>query len=327
MTEDFDFLFAKSKLPSGIINLGIGENNILREAVVEAYNLKNLSLENLPHIFEYAPPYGYEPLIKILEQIYGGKIIVGSGAKHCLSAAFYAMNAVGKNKIHVVRPFWASIPSLVAREGLEYSESINDCDCQLIVAPGNPDGSFNLSTIANVPVIHDAAYYTGSYVPKEIYLKQIGDIQIYSMSKMFGLSGARIGWVHTYNEEYYTHMTKFIEATTAGISTISQSLLLDILNKDCNNPELRISYEDYVFKYLNINRKYLLENLNTNKFTIIDKNQYGMFAWLKSDVSNFTESGVNVMPGEPFGKPGYIRMNLAVSMELIIKAVNKMNKI
>src|ERR1700748_3612025 len=132
MSEDYDFLFAKSKLDSSVIDLSIGENNILREAVVEAYGLHNLDLSKLPHIFEYAPPYGYDLLVEELEDIYPGKVVIFQSAKHALAGSFYAMKAIGKKKIHIKSPFFASIPSLITRENLTYSHDPKDCDSQLL---------------------------------------------------------------------------------------------------------------------------------------------------------------------------------------------------
>jgi aspartate/methionine/tyrosine aminotransferase len=339
MAEDYDFLFAKSKLPSGFVDLSIGENHLLRKAVIETYDLKSLDLSNLPNIFEYASPYGYDPLIEELEDIYPGKVVIGSGAKHLLSAAFYAMRVTGRNKIHIQKPWWSSIPSLISRENLQYSEFINGCDAQLIVAPNNPNGSFNNNPNGNfnligfgddIPVIHDGAYYTHSYLSRDIYLNTVGDIQIFSVSKMYGLSGTRLGIGVCHNPIYYEHMTKFIEATTAGISTMSQAVLLHIVSQRYKKASDIIEYEDYVRHYLSNNRKYLLNHLNPKIFGVDSedqKHQIGMFAWVKSETQDFTSVGVNVIGGVPFGDPSKIRINLAVEFKDIVKAVNRMNSI
>lgn len=329
MTQDFDYLFAKSKLPEGIINLGIGENHILREAVLEAYNLKNVSFENLPNIWEYAPPYGYEPLVERLEAIYDSKVVVTCGAKHALSAAFYAMYQTGKVNIKYQVPYWPSIPSLIARENLKTTAVRELIDFELIVAPGNPTGFSLHRHYIEKPVIHDAAYYTHSYLPQDYKLEKFGDLQIYSMAKMFGLSGCRIGWIVVNNPEYYDHLMKFVEATTAGISTPSQRVLMHVLDWDANNPELRKEYEKYVYTAISNNRKYLYENLNKKYFRFYtdckDIVNTGMFAWVESKIQDFNLAGVNVMGGAAFGDPEFIRINLAISLDKIVKAVNKMN--
>lgn len=328
MIQDFDFLFAKSKLDSSVIDLSIGENNILREAVVEAYGLKNLSLENLPHIFEYAPPYGYEQLVEELEDTYKSKIIITTGAKMGLAGCFYAMKMSGYNKIHLKTPFWPSLPSLITREGLEYSHFIDECDCSLIVAPNNPNGEVDFNQLVDGPVIHDGAYYTKSYIQNIDVGKTFGSLQIYSMAKMYGISGARIGWICCHDMKYYNYLTKFVESITAGTSTISQALLLFLLNKEKENPNIRTECENYVFNYLENNRKYLFENLDRNRFEFPSswQLQSGMFAWIKSEIQDFNSVGVNIMPGKPFGNSEYIRINLAVKYEILTQAIDKINK-
>lgn len=330
MTKDYDFLFAKSKLSKDVINLGIGENNILREAVIETYGLNNLNLTKFSNIFEYAPPYGYDALVEELEDLYPGKVVIFQSAKHALSGAFHTLKAVGKNKIHLQNPYWASFPSLITREGLEYSHDYTGCDSQLLVSPNNPDGTFISDIMPGIPSIHDAAYYTHSYISRDFYLKTLGNIQIFSVAKMYGLSGIRLGFavVNDCSEQgriYYDHLVKFVEATTAGVSTMSQAVLLHILNQRYTKSKEIIEYEDYVRKHLNHNRLYCMENLNNNKFEIGSTDQIGMFLWLKSEKENFLDVGVNLMPGKAFGKEGHVRMNLAVTTDKIIKAVEKMN--
>lgn len=330
MAEDYDFLFAKSKLPFDTIDLGIGENFILQKAVVEAYDLKNISFD-LPHIFEYAPPNGYGPLVEKLESMYGGKIVVTQSAKHALSCCFYALKASGRNKIHFKSPYWPSIPALITREGLDYSHLIDDCDSELVVSPNNPDGhSSFISSIENVPVIHDAAYYTHSYLSDQYGLSSFGDMQIFSVAKMYGLSGIRLGFILVNNDKYYDYLTKFVEATTAGVSTASQRILLKILDQEEKDPQIRVEYENSVRAQLHENRNYLLLNLDERKFEISthDKQfQKGMFAWIKSKYQDFSSVGVNIMGGKAFGDPDYIRINLAVQQNKIISAVRKMNYI
>lgn len=328
MTQDYDFLFAKSKLPKDTIDLGIGESHLLREAVLNAYDLKHISF-NSPNIFEYAPPYGYDPLVEMLESIYGGKIIITTGAKNALSGAFYAMKKDNREGIYYTTPYWSSIPSLISREGLNRSILRSDAGCVLTVAPNNPSGEFDLTTnIEQLPIIHDAAYYTHSYLPKEIELKKFGDIQIFSVAKMYGLSGLRLGIIRVNNEKYYDSLVKFVEATTAGVSTASQNILMKIVELEEGNPSIREDYEEYIHTAITNNRKYVISNLDPDYFAIDNTYQenIGMFAWIKSKIKDFSSAGVNVMPGDCFGDPNFFRMNLSVSLDKIIKAVNKMNK-
>jgi len=51
-----------------------------------------------------------------------------------------------------------------------------------------------------------------------------------------------------------------------------------------------------------------------------------MFAWCKKGPKfDSISAKVNVIDGEAFGKPGYVRINIAVSSDIIKNAVDRLN--
>src|ERR1019366_10800077 len=90
---------------------------------------------------------------------------------------------------------------------------VKDFDCYLAVLPNNPDNFMldynDAKNLADrykeldIPFIHDAAYYTPVHLPAFKEFGPLGDVQIYSLSKMYGISGLRIGYVVCNNTEYY----------------------------------------------------------------------------------------------------------------------------
>jgi len=326
-----DVLMARTHLPADHIDLGIGEPHQLRELVLQTFDLDELSFESLPKIWEYAPPNGYGPLVKLLEERHQAPVVMTVGAKHGIFAALHAVRQHGARSVAYRKPYWASFPFMMARAGLKSVTDGTKADANLLVMPNNPDG-FVLSEAKAatfckdvVPIIHDAAYYTESYLPDDYRLTALGDIQVFSASKMYGLSGLRLGWVVCHNPVYYDDLTSFVEATTAGISTASQRVLLAIVEAEKRNPELRKAFSREMYHHLAWAHE-KLRDLNPD--VLIPKPSVGMFGWCqKGPRFDAKRVKVNVMDGAPFGDPQMVRLSLAVTRNELTKAIDRLNRL
>lgn len=336
-----DFLMAKAHLPAGTIDLGIGEPHLLREAVIKGFKLSSISFGDLPHILEYAPPNGYGPLVSMLESRYDARVVVTTGAKQGLLASFHALKALGKKSISFRKPYWSSIPHIASRIGLDSNPVVDhhydgDSDSCLLVMPNNPDSDCMNYQVAKsfcdglsddgVGVIHDGAYYTHAYLPDDYELGPLGDMQVFSASKMYGLSGLRLGWVVCHNDAYYEHLARYVEATTSGVSTIGQVVLMNLMSKN-NDPDITRQIESSTRAKLYDAKVTVASGLDPELFEIVSKpTDPGMFAWLRTKVGIDTMSvGVNTMPGEAFGEPGMIRLSLSVEPEKLQEAIRRLN--
>jgi aspartate/methionine/tyrosine aminotransferase len=316
------------------IDLSFGEPTVVTNAL-----FKNLNRAGKPFImpsfydlldWTYQPAAGSPDLVKVLEEKYRAKVVVCNGAKQALAAAMFAFkNQVG-NKIFYDSPFYPANPSLAQSVGLTWA-SISEADSLLITSPNNPDGK-NLSNVnlldfkMQKPMIHDAAYYTPVYLPENQMDIPIGDIQVYSMSKMYGVSGLRIGYSVCHNEKYYSDMVNYVEMTTAGVSIVSQDIALSIELSFKENPDWYKQFVSDSRNAITLARKELL-NLDPEVLIVEEPESHSMFAWCKIGPKLDHQSAkVYILPGELFGKPGYMRINIAHPPEVISEAVSRLNK-
>lgn len=333
-----DILLSKPVLPAGWIDLSVGEAHIVRETLKELFSL-SLLIPPAPGMFEYPNSQGYKPLVSALEEKHQAPVIITNGAKQGLGASFYALKQLGKSKIGMRTPYWALIPPLVKLHGLEPLTSYQGSDANLLLLPNNPDGFTSSPEVVKgfvkncqargVPVIHDAAYYTPTYMPEGFPLDPIGDLQIYSISKMFGLSGLRLGYIVCRNPEFYPHLLNYMEAMTVGVSSLPQIFLHQLFkdmafDRDATQMFYRLSrarlqLAKEIFSMVKS------EVLEVDK-SVIDL--AGMFGWFKvGPKANFKRSRVNVIDGGVFGVPGYVRINLAWSETQMCDIVDRMNSV
>lgn len=333
-----DLLLAKPTLPEGWLDVSVGEPYSVRENLFKYFNLHySLSIED-SSIFEYPAPSGYKPLVSFLENRYGAPVIVTNGAKQGLAAALYALKKMGKRKVGMRTPFWALLPPLIQMQGIHYT-SYEESDCNLLVMPNNPDG-FTMSPDAvsgfvqacsndHKPLIHDAAYYSHIYLPESYPLDPIGDVQIFSMSKMLGLSGLRLGYAVCHNHIYYKFIQEYMEAMTVGVSNVSQSLLFELLTQMSENGESAEKFEKTAYRTIQKSKK-IIKQIDPEVLVVPENIEKipGMFAWLKiGEKADLKKSKVHVVEGAHFGAPGMVRMNLALDHETLQEVVDRLNSV
>ncbi len=342
-----DILLAKPVLPEGWIDLSVGESVVVRNAVLKHFNL-SLSHASLETVLDYPPPNGNKELVALLEDKYQAPVVLTNGAKQGLGAAFYCLKKRNKPSISMRCPYWALIPPLMEAHGVSsYYHTFNPMvrpwtnhDAMLYVLPNNPDGAMfspeelqlviNGQMEAGIPVIHDAVYYTHSYLPQDYPLVPIGDMQIYSVSKMYGLSGLRLGFIVCHNKDYFRDLCEYVEMMTVGVSTASQQLFIQLLQQE---KVIGNGFEIESFNNLR-KAKLLLKTVNPDvlecpddKFGYFKKfeDTPGMFAWVKlKKLDALTKAKINVISGEPFGDKRYVRMNLGVPLHVIQEVVDRL---
>lgn len=279
--------------------------------------------------WEYQPAAGKPDLVEILEDKYGARVVVCNGAKQAIAASLYSFKQSGVSNVWYDRPYYPGHPSLADSVALPWSSEENAAG-RIITSPNNPDGR-NLSNdeIAAYkvkgPMIHDGAYYSPIYLPDGQNLVPLGDIQVFSMSKMYGVSGLRIGYAVVYNEKYYQDMVNYIEMSTAGVSTASQDIArnIEVLFKE--NPSYYKQFVEESRNSIALARKELL-NLDPEVLELVQCDCNSMFGWFKAGPAlDATTAKVYVLPGELFGAPGMIRMNIAHPASVIKDAVERLN--
>jgi aspartate/methionine/tyrosine aminotransferase len=353
-----DMLLSKPVLPPGYLDTSVGEPHIVRHHLMQTFDISEYHLPQETHMWEYPPPNGHKPLVDLLERKYKAQVIITNGAKQALGACFYALKQMGKERVGMKLPYWALLPQLAKMHDMECSfadPDINftklnaqpDCkelrlpqwhDAYLLLAPNNPCGHCDspnqlIHTAKEykdkgIPFIHDAAYYTHTYLPFVHTLPPIGDVQIYSISKMLGLSGLRLGFVVCPNPEFYKLILNYMEHMTVGVSITSQMFLYSLMDRMENYPSLTGRFEGLSSLALDT-AKAIIKQVNPEILEVGDvEKTNGMFGWFKvGPKADFDKAKINVVGGELFGMPGYIRMNLAFSVDQMRDIVQRLNSV
>jgi aspartate/methionine/tyrosine aminotransferase len=331
---------SKPKLPDGWLDVSVGEPHIVRQKLMEVFDLSLYEVPQKEHFHEYPPPAGYGPLVKLLEEKHHAPIVITNGAKGALGAVFYALTQMNRWNLGMQTPYWALIPPLMKMHGLSslppppLDDEISGMDCYLSLAPNNPDGHMpdlksdsEAMKAQGIPFIHDAAYYTHTYLPSSTQLGQYGDVQIYSISKMLGLSGLRIGYAVCPNPEFYKLILQYMEAMTVGVSIVSQVFLFDLLDRMRSYPTLTERFE-WLSSNALLEAKKIISQVDP-EVLVVPKNIEsipGMFGWFKvGPKANFEKAKINLIDGSLFGSPGMIRMNLAFDTSTLNSIVERLN--
>jgi aspartate/methionine/tyrosine aminotransferase len=328
------------------IDLRIGEARDLRDITTSLYDLHNLNITMKASDWEYQS-YGYQPLVKFLEEKHSAPIVITNGANQGLHAAMYALQKKGFKNLGFRIPYWSRIPEIAKSVGLGYtpfegdllSEKKLDIDSYLLTMPNNPDGHLPPLDVVRmvsallkqqrIPLIHDAVYYTRSYLPIDRPIESLGDLQLYSASKTYGLSALRVGYMIVHNTEFYDSLNDYMELSTVGVSVPAQKLFLHILNREEQLPFLKTNFDTMTREALK-KSKTIFKTVSSENIELPDNFDRccGMFAWVKPKKQDlFKKANIEVIDGNAFGKPEYVRINLAAGSAIIAEAVRRINNV
>lgn len=343
-------LLSKPILPTDYVDLSVGESAIIRTNLFRHFpqlcspNILQLNQELTTNDMAYQEPAGYKPLVELLEAKHKAKVVIFNGAKQAIAGAFYALKQVkGAKSVGLQTTHWALLPPLAKAQGLgvvfrDPNDDVSKYMCYLLLAPNNPNNwiipykelkaLYEQFQKAGSPLVHDGAYYTHSFLPEDYELGPLGDIQIFSCSKMLGLSSARVGYAVIYNEEYYKPMVEYVEMDTVGVSIFSQKFVHSTLVEMDKLPEEAKKFEEANFSELK-EAKQIVKGVS-DKILEVPKDieeQCGMFGWIKlKDKAAFEKAKIHIVGGEHFGNKEFVRLNLAIGNDKLKKCVERLNK-
>lgn len=332
-----DILLAKANLPPDFIDCCVGEPHLIRDNLYANFDISSLTpTVSNQNIFEYTKPNGFDPLVKFLEDKHQAPVIISNGAKQCVGSLLYALKKNNRLNIGLTLPFWSLFKPLIEMHGLNLRNSIYASDSFLLVHPNNPDGFVydfnNLDSIVgtckelSIPLIHDGAYYDQVYLGESYKLSPIGDVQIFTCSKLLGLSQLRVGYSVFYNTELYKAALEYMEHFTVGVSILSQIFALNIFKEMFYNPDITSSFKNMCYADLSRNR--ILANTINPEILELKKDSMGMFLWGKyKDFNKFHEAKISVIEGTPFGMPGYVRLNMAFDERKFKEIIKRLNSV
>ena len=288
-------------------------------------------------------------------------VIVTSGAKYALFAAMFALLDLG-DEVILPCPYWVSYPEMLKMTSAKtillpgdetnnfridlqrLKDAINPKTKILILNyPNNPTGmTYSLEKLneiydivkdKNIFVISDEIYeeltYDGKKHTSFASLGQAKEftITINGFSKTFSMTGWRIGYLAA-PDSLVENISKIIDHTTSCASAISQKAALAALGDKDWKTQARDTFEK--------RRNILWEGLSKIDRLKPLKSEGTFYMFCNIGETNLTSFDfstqllqrhlVSVIPSEPFGKEGFIRLSFSTSLEQIKKGIERIKQ-
>lgn len=308
-----------------------GEPYCIREALKHYYKRKALRPIDIDSM-GYSPDAGNEKLIEYTRKfVYDSTginynyIIITHGTTGALNIALRVLAKEGRSICYTHPYYFPYYPQIIEKNGykhekglyrqhknqLKYSNTVGIVD-----SPSNPTGDLLLYSDTSNNIIWDSVYHNSVFV-NDIPVKPEHRVNCGSYSKVFGLTGARVGWIATNNEQDYKDFLAENLYENCTMSVPGQDLILDIFdNMDLENFLRSAKYR------VNNNREmfdricYLFDGQS------VPNN--GMFyaAWATPYVCRLLDKlGIKTVELDIDNKNKYLRFNLAQTNELTKKAI------
>jgi len=282
------------------------------------------------------------------------QVMASNGAKQVLFETIFSLCEAG-DEVIIPAPFWVSFPEMVKASG---AKAVVVSDKQIIKAinkktkllilnfPSNPTGKIltldYLQQIAKAVlkqpqlwVISDECYdqfYYGDQpqvslasLSQQIYKRTI---TVNSCSKSFSMTGWRLGYCAG-PVQLIEAMGRLQDHLSSNPCSISQKAATAALTKCRDFPaKMRMEFKK--------RRQAMVEGLNKIPGIKAELPDGAFYVWadiskLNKDSPAFSmrlleQDKVAVIPGEPFGGEGYIRLSFATSMANIIEGIKRIKK-
>lgn len=212
---------------------------------------------NSNEIQVYPPGPGFPALRKAInEEYFGGKssednILITAGGMNALDLV---VQTVGMKKLYLPVYYWGCYFQMLTVRGVGNAEYMAQSDLEgmipelkgnavLICDPGNPLGEkyddeqqFALIKKLNdegITVFFDSPYRRIFFGNKDTYYQRLMELEnvviTESFSKSVGLSGQRLGFIHTTNKELHDELEIRLMYCTNGVNAFAQQLVLRLL--------------------------------------------------------------------------------------------------
>lgn len=289
-------------------------------------------------------------------------VIASNGAKQAIMVALYTI-LEPKDEVIYPAPYWVSYPEMVklaggvpvavtAEDGSfqptveEIAEAVGSYTKAIILnSPNNPSGVVyseefiagvvELCERKNIFLIMDDTYNrlifdnraaTNTFTYAKNHTKSSQLIVINCVSKMYAMTGFRIGWAVSDNTEVIEAMTNIQSQQTSGPSAPAQWAAAGALNgvQSCIT-SLRMTLEN--------NRNVLVDRLRAFNgirvvkpggtfYTFPDFSAYEKDSWKLSRLL-LDKVRVVTVPGKEFGMEGHLRMSFCGTIKEITEGVER----
>ena len=292
------------------------------------------------------------------------QIIVSNGAKQSLFNLFQALIEEG-DEVIIPAPYWVTYPELVTYSGgknvfiqtddstnfkitpKQLKEAITDKTKLLILTtPSNPTGALyskeELEALAEVlkgtsvkvasdemyeKLVYDGEFTAVASISEDMFQRTI---TINGLSKSVAMTGWRMGYLASTDEELIKAMKKLQSQSTSNICSITQKASIPALD---GSADADIEMMRKVFK---ARRDMAVELINqSDKISVVKPDgAFYLFINIKkvtNDSMDFAtklleKKGVAVVPGIGFGSDGYIRFSFATDEESIKEGIKRLKE-
>ena len=314
-----------------LLDLSWGDPFFLLELLETLHKPKFSTVNDLT----YAPDAGMEELIAQVKSL--TYKTTGNHYKHFLitNGATQAINIIMKvwkkeRKISSVitselgYPYY---PEMIRKVGLDHIQDSHliypqhktyDTNMFIIDSPSNPLGK-QISGNKKKNTIWDAVYHNPIYNANKL-IKPSHDVYVSSLSKLMGVTGARIGWIATNNMAEYNSFLNESLYDIATVSKPSQKLAIELLSN--------INMDTFMDfgKILLDNNREILQKISS--LTDTDVQEVGMFYTFEADGSLkkvFKKANINFVEVNDRNHD-YIRLNLGQTASVLIESVKRITK-
>lgn len=324
-------------------NLAVGEPFFLRAIVEPLIYPAVAKLNNLSYpLFK-----GSGRLLEELKWLYPGKhVVVTNGAKQALLAACYALIrerakqrkeqhywAADARRLFHRKPYWVTYPTIAELSHLTFRDTDwhpeDPHTLRVTTSPNNPDGTVEVDS--RCWDIWDAAYASPVYGWDGIIPHH--KISVWSASKLYGLSGLRVGWLVTGDEYLAQAAAEYVEKTTSGVAVPCQEVMADVLAKGRENHAALIDAGAKARRQLFENASSLIRATPlVEKYEGFPLNKRGMFAWVKvQEPAEFeailAKAQVKVVDGiHCGGDKGWYRISLGQTPKVMESACDALHR-
>ena len=348
MSFDNDSLMVRGS-ESGGFNIAAGEPAFITDTL-SFLNTVEIPTEPL----RYPKLGGESELLEELHRLHPEfkHVVVANGCKQALLSSLHVLSQTrtfetvvrernkepvtktelvqGRHLVYHKAPYWPSFKTISQISHMGFTSSYDINAIRIATSPNNPDGS---EVDDNEPVdILDASYFNPIYAVYGHTKRPNALINCFSGSKMFGLSGIRIGWMCTNDSFIAKKVAEYVESTTTGVSLLSQLHMASVLRHSRR-------FQDAVPEFIKA-QKILHSNFDSlglllGEFCITMNVQprKGMFGWIQvKDHAKFDlalkASKVSVVPGRACGmkEDGWYRLSLGWGNDYTERALHALRK-
>jgi aspartate/methionine/tyrosine aminotransferase len=332
-------LIARST-PYGFTNLAIGEPKLVQAGLKQFY-----PKFMIPDSDQGYPRSGGDldliSRIKEFHNIPQKHVVLVSGAKQGLIAAMAAALKLSYSDVYTsMVPYWPSLPTLAAHAGLNWTSDLNDYQVIIDTWPNNPTGynkdaqnHFEGSFIIRDSVYDSPIFDAGLGADMAPDEADDPEVVVDSASKRYGLSGIRLGWISTDHSDIADAITEYVETTTSGVSTLSQTYFSEFLDTIMRGPVRFELATDCINEQIANNGKTLINTIGDHVTNMagVPSGDGGMFAWFKPKHSKkfrtaLEKTKILFVDGSSAGVDGYYRVNMAESQELTSAAMQALGE-